>query len=172
MLGLAALAVCLCSCREPAGQQGKSEHDRATARLVSAQAGVRPYQPGSALPTFDDCNLESVGNTQFDSQPLMLQPGDIQTFKGWIVSGDTHSATYWLRFDDQQANRYLRTPLQLTIERLDVVAAHHDAPRVSGFAVTIPANALPGGQYHAYIAVDSGGTTYTCDSGRRVDVAH
>lgn len=99
---------------------------------------------------------------------MELKTGVINTFKGWFFAANLESPTYWLRLDGQQGDRYLKLPLQLDVERPDVVALHPDAPRVLGFAMTIAANALPSGQYHAYLAVTSESTIYTCDSGRHI----
>ena len=130
------------------------------------------YTPSSAYKPLSTCNLGMVNAATFGTHPVELKTGAVNTFKGWLFATNLDSPTYWLRFDGQRGDRYLQSPLKLDVERPDVTAVHADAPRVSGFAVTIPANALPPGQYHAYLAVTSGDTTYICDSGRHVDVNH
>lgn len=163
----------LSACQQTNGNSEGSEKATTAAPSITAGAETEPkltaYAPGAYTPLIT-CNLGMVNATNFGSQPVALKTEHANAFKGWLFASGLAAPEYWLRFDDQHAGSYLHTPLQLSIERPDVVAAHPEAPRDSGFAVTIPANALPAGHYHAYIAVNSGGTTYICDSGRYVDV--
>lgn len=163
----------LSACQQSGGNSGL-----ATSATPEGQTGVAAvsqllaYTPSSAYKPLSTCNLGMVNATTFGTQPVELKTGAANTFKGWLFATNLDSPKYWLRFDDLQGDRYLHSPLRLDVERTDVVALHPGAPRVSGFAVTIPANALPPGQYHAYLAVESGDTTYICDSGRHIDANH
>lgn len=129
------------------------------------------YISGAYKP-FSTCNLGMVNATTFRTKPVELEVDEVNTFKGWLFITGIERPAYWLRFDGQRGDRYLQASLRLDVERPDVVAVHPNAPRVSGFTAAIPANALPPGQYHAYLAATSGGTTYICDSGRHIDVVH
>lgn len=163
----------LSACQQSGGNSGNSRSP--TSATSEGQTGVAAgsqlmaYAPGSAYKPLSTCNLGMVNATTFGTQPVELKTGVANIFKGWLFATNLDSPTYWLRFDGRQGDRYLQSPLQLDVERADVVASYPGAPRVSGFAVTIPANALPPGQYHAYLAVKSGGTIYICDSGRYID---
>lgn len=168
-----AAAFLVSACQQSGGGPAKPESPTAptSGGLTGAAAGGQlvAYTPSSAYKPLSTCNLGMVNATTFGTQPVELKTGAVNTFKGWLFATNLDSPTYWLRLDSQQGDRYLQLPLHLDVERPDVVAMHPDAPRVSGFAATIPANALPSGQYHAYLAVTSGGTTYICDSGRHID---
>lgn len=128
------------------------------------------YTPSSSYRPLSTCNLSNFNNATFGAEPVALKWGAPNSFSGWVVTAGIAHPTFWLRFDDRHASRYLHIPFQLTIDRPDVVAAHPDAAKVTGFGVTVPATVLPNGQYHVYLVVKSGDTTYICDSGRHVEV--
>jgi hypothetical protein len=154
----------------PASQTSATSVGQAS--VASGSKQLEAYTPDSAYKPLLTCNLGTVNTTTFGVRPVELKADAANTFKGWLFATNLDSPTYWLRFDGQQGDRYLQSPLQLDVERPDVIALHPDAPRVSGFAVTVQANALPPGQYHAYLAVKSDDTTYICDSGRHIDAVH
>lgn len=172
-IAMASVAFLLSACQQPGGNTGATTSATPIGQTSAAAEGqLVAYTPSSAYKPLSTCNLGMVNVTTFGTQPVELNAGAVNTFKGWLFATNLDSPTYWLRFDEQRGDRYLQSPLQLDIERPDVVASHPKAPRTSGFAVAIPANALPPGQYHAYLAVKSGDTTYICDSGRHVDAVH
>lgn len=128
------------------------------------------YTPSGSYTPLSSCNLSNFNNAVFGTEPVALKRGTPNSFSGWIVTSGIAHPTLWLRFDDRIAGRYLHMSFQLTINRPDVVAAHPDAAKVTGFDVTLPAAGLPGGHYHVYLAVKSGDVTYICDSGRHIEV--
>jgi len=173
---LVSAAFLLSACQQSGGSSGNPGPPTSATSTgrPGVAAGGQPvaYTPSDAYKPLSTCNLGMVNATTFGTQPVELRTGAINTFKGWLFAKNIDSPAYWLRLDGQHGERYLQARLQLDVERPDVTAVHSDAPRVSGFAVAIPANALPPGQYHAYLAVTSGDTTYICDSGRHVDANH
>lgn len=179
-IGLAlamALPLVVAACQEPNGQTAASANAGTSASAAASQPlhqnlltayihGAVPFKP---LP---NCNLESLNSDLFGAQPLMLNPFQPNTLKGWVDPTGTTDSRLWLRFDDAQARRYLHAPLQLTIERSDVLTSDPGAPRVSGFELRLPRNSLPAGRYHIYIAVTSDSTAHICDNGRQIDVGN
>jgi hypothetical protein len=133
-------------------------------------AALTAYQPPRTVSPLANCNLERVNNDLLGAQPLKLDTSHANTFTGWIDPSGATVSRFWLRFDDAQAKHYLHAPIQLTIARPDVLAADPDAPRISGFKLQLPANILPAGQYHVYIAVTSNSTVHVCDNGRHIEV--
>lgn len=172
---VAAAVFCLSACQQSGGGAENSESPVAPTSggqaTVTAGGQLVAYTPGAYKP-LSTCNLGMVNATTFGTKPVELKADAVNTFKGWLFATGIESPTYWLRLDGQQGDRYLQARLRLDVERPDVVAVHPGAPRVSGFTTAIPANALPPGQYHAYLAVTSGDTTYICDSGRHIDAIH
>lgn len=174
LTALASATVLLSACQHSGEALGNPESP--ITPTSAAQKDAAPaiqlvaYTPSSTFKPLQTCNLGMVNATTFRSQPVELKASDTNTFKGWLYASELVNPTYWLRFDGQQANSYLHTPLQLRVERPDVLAVHPDAPRVSGFTVAVPANMMPTGEYHVYLAVESGDTTYICDSGRHINV--
>ena len=166
------LAAMLGACQQQAESPSKIESPP-TSGAVSAAAGevvhLAPYTQGSYAP-LAGCNLDVINGSVAGASPLKMAASDINTFGGWIDVSGLAAAAIWLRFDADQGERHLQGPVRLTIDRPDVVAARPAAPLVSGFAVSIAAGALPAGNYHAYLAVQAGGVTYICDSGRHVEV--
>lgn len=156
------------------GQQAIAENQHAALpapSTIAASAQISPYTPGATPENpLSYCNLEAVGTVAFGADPVVLAAAQQNVFRGWIDASGLAKPSYWLRFDDQSANRHLQAPLALTVQRPDVASAHAGAPLVSGFSQKLPVNALPPGHYHVYVAVSSDGETYTCDNGRRVEV--
>lgn len=135
-----------------------------SAHVVAYTSGTMPARP---LP---NCNLEAAGTTKFGAQPIPLKSGEKYALAGWIDASGLVQPTYWIRFDDQAANRYLQMPVTLTIQRPDVASANAGTPLVSGFNADLPAGDLREGKYHVYLAVKASGTIYVCDNGRYVTV--
>lgn len=170
---VASATLLLAACQQSGGNSG---NPGAPTSITSAGQGdvaagnkLVAYTPSSTYKPLLTCNLGMVNAATFGAQSVELRIGAANTFKGWLFATNLDSPTYWLRFDEQRGDRYLQSPLRLDTERLDVAAARPEAPRTSGFVVTIPANALPPSQYHVYLAIESGDTTYICDSGRHID---
>lgn len=166
-------AILLCACQQQGGSPSKVESSSPGA--TNAKVGnvdvarLQPYTPGAYTP-LSSCNLDVMNGSVVAGSPVKMRAGSVNTFGGWIDASGLATPGFWLRFDDTQNHRYLEAPIQLTIKRPDVVAVHPDAPSVSGFSVSVAANALPAGPYHAYLVVQSGGMTHICDSGRHIEV--
>lgn len=156
------------------GQQAVAEDQPAVPpanSTTAASAQVSPYTPGAApAKPLSSCNLEAIGTVKYGLDPIELAAGRQNAFKGWVDASQLTQPSYWLRFDDKNASRHMHVRFDLTVKRADVVAADPNAPLVSGFTVSVPANALPVGQYHVYLAVQSGGAAYICDNGRYVKI--
>lgn len=174
-MGLCLVFPAFNGCQEPGGQSA------ASAPVASAPpssspgmqavppAGLVAYQPTQTVSPLANCNLERLNSEMFGALPLRLNPSQANTFTGWMDPSGVGTPRFWLRFDDVQAKRYLHVPIQLTIERPDVLASDPNAPRVSGFALRLPANEVPVGQYHVYLAVTTDTAAYVCDNGRHVN---
>jgi len=177
-MGCCFVFLLLNGCQEPGGQSASSAPVAgAPASSASEASGAMPvdlaaYQPSQAASSLANCNLETVNNQAFGSGALILQSGHANMFKGWLDAGGLTNPAYWMRFDDAGAGRHLQAPLSLTEPRADVAAARPGAPLVSGFSLTLPSGVLPVGSYHVYLAVESGGRTYVCDSGRHINTIH
>lgn len=173
-LGLAIGASTLLVGCQGLGQQadaGKQPAELPATSTTAASARISAYTPSAApAKPLAYCNLEAVGTIAFGSDPVVLAAGQQNAFRGWVDASDLTKPSYWLRFDDQSANRHLQASLTLTVQRPDVASAHAGAPLVSGFSQKLPVNALPTGHYHVYVAISSDGETYTCDNGRHVEV--
>lgn len=177
-VGFCVVIPILNGCQEPGEQSG------ASAPVASAPASATPAAQGAppdALVAYQlpqtgsplaNCNLERLNSELFVAQSLTLNPSQTNTFRGWVDPAGVADPLLWLRFDDAQAKRYLHVPIKLTIERPDVLASDKSAPRVSGFELSLPRDALPAGQYHVYVAVTSGVLAHVCDNGRHVDVGN
>lgn len=173
-----ALALVLAACQEPSGQNAASANAGtsvavATTQIQSSNQGLlTAYVRGAAsFKPLPNCNLERLNRELFGAQPLALHLSQVNTFTGWVDPSGVATPSLWLRFDDAQAKRYLHAPFKLTTERPDVLANDPNAPRVSGFELQLPANALPAGQYHVYVVVTSGAAAHVCDNGRHINVA-
>lgn len=180
-----AMGVALClvlpvlnGCQEPSGQSASSAPvASAPASSVPAAQGVPPvgvvaYQPPQTVSPLANCNLEAVNGQAFGSAASTVQSGRATIFKGWLDGAGIASPVYRMRFDSDDSGDHLQAPLSLTEQRADVASVHPGAPLLSGFSLTLPRDALSPGSYHVYLAVDSGGKTYVCDSGRHIDAIH
>lgn len=175
-VGLAIGTSILLGACQGSGQQavaGKQSAVSPATNTTAVFAQIFSYTPG-AVPAklLSSCNLEAAGAAAFGSNPVALAAGQQNAFKGWINASGLTTPSYWLRFDDQSANRHLQAPVTLTVQRPDVASAHAGAPLVSGFDADLPAGSLPNGKYHVYVAAEAGGTIYVCDNGRYITVAY
>lgn len=165
----------LAGCSEPNSPQISNASSAPVAGSSSAHADAETlmmsaYTPGQKIVPLTSCNLERFDDVTFSATERSV--GQAHSISGWIAAPRLDKPTYWLRFDDKQANRYFQMRLNPSIERPDVVAiAGNEAfsPH-SGFKVGISAGALAAGQYHAYLAAVAGDTAYTCDNGRQVSL--
>lgn len=170
-------SILIVACQEPSGgKNAAAEKTESSAPTASTSGGQSPrprlnaYSPSATAAPLQHCNLEAAAGTKFAGQPVALKAGQSNEFRGWVDDGSLANPEVWLRFDEVQGNSHLHAPLQLTIERQDVTAAHPDASRTPGFRLDLPANALPPGQYHAYIAAVSAGVAHVCDNGRQIQI--
>lgn len=164
------------------GCQGSGTQSAASAPAASAPAsaipmaqgnppiGLAAYQPPEAASPLASCNIETVNGQPFGSGASALQSNHANIFNGWLFAAGVVNPIYRMRFDSGNSGRHLQADLSLTVQRPDVAAAQPGAPLASGFSLTLPPGALPVGAYHVYLAVESGGKTYVCDSGRHIDV--
>lgn len=163
-------------CQEPGGQSASSAPvagapaSSAPAAQGAPPVGLVAYQPPQTVSPLANCNLETVDGQAFGSAASTLQSDRVSTFKGWLDTAGVANPVYRMRFDSDDSGHHLQAPLSLTEQRADVAAAHPGAPLISGFSLTLPSDALSPGSYHVYLAVESGGKTYVCDSGRHIDV--
>lgn len=173
------VAALMGACQEPSHQ---SATEPSSAVLVQATppagaaakamvARVVGYTP-SSRPTkqLANCNLEAVGPVSFGQQPVELRTNQANEFRGWIDGSGLTKPTYWLRFDDASASRYLEARIRLAVQRPDVMSMHTDASLVSGFLLSLPAGSLPDGKYHVYLAAVSSDQFHICDNGRHVNM--
>lgn len=176
-MGLCLIFPILNGCQEPGGRAASSA-PVVSAPVPSASAsdsptvGLAAYQPPQIVSPLANCNLEMVDDRAFGTGTLALQSGHANVFKGWLDAAGVANPVYWIRFDDANAERHMQASFSLTEQRADVAAARPGAPLVSGFRLTLPPGVLPVGSYHVYLAVESGGKTYVCDSGRYIDANH
>lgn len=175
-MGLCLTFSILNGCQEPVGQSASSA-PVASAPVSSApvapsatSVGLVAYQPPQAISPLANCNLETADDRAFGSGALTLQSNRANAFKGWLDAAGVTNPVYLMRFDSDDSGRHLQAHLSLTEQRADVAAVHPGAPLVSGFSLTLSSGALPLGSYHVYLAAESGGKTYVCDSGRHIDV--
>lgn len=174
VLGAAAL---MGACQQT-GHQSSAEGQAASSNTASPSTGtgvtspqVIAYVPGAMqVKPIQNCNLEGAGKVEFGAQPVSLKASEKSGFAGWIDASGLAQPTYWLRFDNQPASHHFQMPVTLTVQRPDVASTHPGAPLVSGFDVDLPADSLPVGEYHVYLAASADGQTYACDNGRHVDV--
>lgn len=173
------VAALVAACQEPNHQsatepssavlvQAASPASVATKVMVASVVGYTP----SPRPTkqLANCNLEAVGPVSFGQQPVELRTNQVNEFRGWIDGSGLTNPTYWLRFDDASASRYLEARIRLAVQRPDVMSMHTDASLVSGFLLNLPASSLPDGKYHVYLAAVSGDQFHICDNGRHINV--
>lgn len=177
-MGFCVVFPLLNGCQEPNGQ---SESSAPIANMVASSAavssgsapiGLTTYQPPQTTSLLANCNTETVDGKAFGATTPTVQSGSGSSFKGWLDASGVASPVYRMRFDDAAAGRYLQAPLSLTVQRSDVAAAHLGVPLVSGFDLKLSPGVLSAGTYHVYLAVESGGKTYVCDSGRHIKVIH
>jgi len=171
-------SLALVGCHEPAGQSTASSETasatvpQAPANAATATDRLSAYTPVSKVSGLSTCNLERVDDLVFQAKPIERSTTQAHSFSGWIAAPSLNAPTFWLRFDDKQANRRLQVRLNPTGAREDVAELIGKAALNSGFKVSLPGDSLPVGKYHVYLAAQSGGITYICDNGRYVDAAH
>lgn len=175
-IGICVALLALGGCQEPSKQSASS------APIASATASASPvaqdtspvaltaYQPPQTVSPLANCNLEAVNGQPFGSGASALQSNHANVFNGWLDAAGVAGPTYRMRFDGDNSEHHLQASVSLTVQRPDVAAAHPGAPAISGFSLTLRPGALPVGSYHVYLAVESGGKTYVCDSGRHIDI--
>lgn len=175
-MGLCLVFPALNGCQEPGGQSASSAPIvSAPAASVPVEHGAPPvglvaYQPPQTVSPLANCNLETVDGQVFGTGVSTLQSSRVNVFNGWLDAAGVANPVYRMRFDGDDSEHHLQAPLALTEQRADVAAAHPGAPLASGFSLTLPSGALPLGSYHVYLAVESDGKTYVCDSGRHINV--
>ena len=170
LVTMAALAACGKShpaSDNPAGQVSKVASD------APLQLKLQSIQQEATIGTFKGCNIEAMDASPFQGSPLDAQSSHAHVLAGWIADPGLAHASYWLRFENKSKGLHYQAPLSLTIKRPDVVAAAASkggVPLNSGFQEQLPAQALPDGQYHAYVVAVQGGRVSACDNGREIVV--
>ena len=129
------------------------------------------YTPASNASAITSCNIETFDDAAFQAGPGTVALAVKHSVAGWIAAPQMSKPTYWLRLDDEAKGRYLQTQINMSVARPDVVAAVSGAsiPLISGFKLELPANEVPAGNYHIYLAAAAGSTVDICDSGRNVN---
>lgn len=167
-LAMATLAACGRSnsaSDNPSGQGAK------VASAAPLQLKLQTFEPEATIGTFNGCNLEAMDASPFNSGPLDAESSHAHVLGGWIAAPGLAYASYWLRFENKSKGLHYQALLSLTIKRPDVVAARNGSvPLNSGFEETLPAQSLPAGQYHAYVAAMQGAQVRVCDNGREIVV--
>jgi|SRR5690348_2149440 len=176
--GVIVIGVLLGGCQEP-NQQAAAAKPSSTAVATPATSqskgaplltGISVYDPQASVKPISSCNLESVGSITLGQQQVKLESKEPNAFRGWVAASAQSQPSYWLRFEDRSRDRYLQLRIKLTTERPDVVSIDSAAPLISGFDVNLPANSLPAGNYHVYLAAAAGNLTYICDNGRQIQI--
>lgn len=167
---MAALAACGKShptSDNPSGQVSK------LASAAPLQLKLQSSQPEATIGIFKGCNIEAMDASPFQGSPLDAESSHAHVLAGWIADPGLAHASYWLRFENKSKGLHYQAPLSLTIKRPDVVAAaasKGSVPLNSGFEEQLPAQSLPAGQYHAYVAAMQGAQASVCDNGREIVV--
>lgn len=150
---------------DPSGQGAK------VASAASLQLKLQSFQPEATIGTFKGCNIEAMDASPFNGSPLDAASSHTHVLGGWIADPGLAHASYWLRFENKSKGLRYQAPLSLTVKRPDVVAARDGSVSLnSGFEETLPAQSLPAGQYHAYVAAMQGAQVRVCDNGREIVV--
>lgn len=175
--GFIAIGSLLGGCQEPSQQTAAAKPSSTVATPATSQSkgaplltGISVYDPQASVKPISSCNLESVGSITLGQQQIKLESKESNTFRGWIAASAQGQPSYRLRFEDRSRDRYLQLRIKLTAERPDVVTIDAAAPLISGFGADLPANSLPAGDYHVYLAAASGNLTYICDNGRQIRI--
>jgi hypothetical protein len=174
---LSALAVaCLltaCSNGNPSASSTAAQVPPAVSASAAAAPVVKPvaYTPATDSGAFTQCNIESLDKASFGAGPMDAALALPHSLAGWVAQPGAIKPSYFLRFDDKSQGRFFQLPLLLSIKRSDVVAAQGGVgvPVMSGFEQGIPANALPSGNYHVYLAAVDRDVTSLCDNGRSIN---
>ncbi|SRR5579875_3188944 len=175
-VSIALLMFLLVGCHEPGSQRVAGTHNEANtapkapnAAIETTAAGLTAYTPSAAMTPLTTCNLEQFDDAKFQGPAVTAATGSAHSVAGWIAAPAIKDSQYWLRFDDKQAARFLQARLTLNVQRPDVAASVAGAPALSGFKFGLPANVLPAGHYHVYLAVVGNGMDHVCDNGRQVN---
>jgi hypothetical protein len=170
-------AACLltaCNNSSPSTSSSADQAQPAVSASTAAASVDKPeaYTPATATSAFTQCNIESLDKAPFVAEPVDAALAQPHSLTGWVAQPGATKPTYFLRFDDKSQGRFFQQPLALSIKRADVVAAHggDGVPVLSGFQQDIPADALPPGSYHVYLAAVDGNATSLCDNGREIVV--
>lgn len=161
-----------------------SRHDGQVAQTAAAPArpatSLQPapvpklvtYNPDPVSDSFPQCNIETFDQIEFQGGPIKADLAVQHSVAGWVHDPRLEHPDYWLRLEDKSQGRYLQLTLKPSISRPDVTARESGDSNslLSGFTLAIPAQALPGGNYHMYIAAVSGERTSVCDNGRYIEL--
>lgn len=165
---MAALAACG---NNHSASDNPAEPASKAASGAPSQLKPQSFQPEATIGSFKDCNIEAMDASPFQGSPLDAESSHAHVLAGWIADPGLAHASYWLRFENKSKGLHYQVPLSLTIKRPDVVAASNgSAPLNSGFEEQLPAQSLPPGQYHAYVAAKQGTQVTACDNGREIVV--
>lgn len=170
-LAVASLLAACSNGGDQATQTAASPARPATTSRPTPAPNPVAYNPGPEGAPFTQCNIESLDQVRFQASPIQAALATRHSVAGWVADPDMAHPSYWLRLEDKSQGLYLQVKLAPSISRPDV-AAHEGGGSnalASGFVQALPAQAVPAGRYHVYIAAVSGDSTSLCDNGRYVD---
>lgn len=156
---------------------GTSEPAKAASAAVAAPAPVpamaapAAYVPESSAAVITTCNIEGFDGASFQSMPIEAELSAKHVISGWVAAPHLTASSFWLRLDDKVQGHYFQVQVTPSVKRPDVAssASNPPMPLDSGFMLDLPANAVPAGQYHLYMAAQAEGKSSVCDNGRQVD---
>lgn len=118
-----------------------------------------------------DCNIELFGGDVIGSEPRKAV-GSFPTISGWVIDKQNHTAptAVFLRVSTEDNQRVWYAPIQLSVERPDIVAGNENNAALlnSGFNVQVKAESLPKGLYNLQIVSSNKSEKAICDNGRRI----
>lgn len=178
LIAVSALAIALlltgCSSKD------KGESEPANVAGPAAPASMPPpmavmpavYTPEPTADVITTCNIERFDRATFQSAPIEATLSATHSVGGWIATPQMGAPSFWLRLEDKVRGHYFQVQVTPAVKRPDVVASVIDShiPENSGFVLELPANAVPAGSYHLYLAAQTSGKLSICDNGRQVDI--
>lgn len=170
-----AIGLLLASCSSK--DKGESEPAKVAGPAAPASTpspmAVAPtvYTPESTATVITTCNIEGFDGASFQSVPTEAMLSAKHVVSGWVAAPHLTASSFWLRLDDKVQGHYFQVQVMPSVKRPDVAssASNPPLPLDSGFMLDLPANAVPAGQYHLYMAAQAEGKSSVCDNGRQVD---
>lgn len=177
LIAISALAIglLLAGC----SSKGKGESEPAKAGGPAAPASMPSpvamaptvYTPEPTVAIITTCNIEEFDKVTFQSAPVEAVLSATHSVSGWIAAPQLGAPSFWLRLEDKVRGHYFQVRVTPAVKRPDVVASVSSSPvpENSGFMLELPANTVPEGSYHIYLAAQASGKPSICDNGRQVD---